>query len=206
MNIDLTSTIITSISSVIVGYFSHLAGQRHAGALSRKEIREAQLSKVFEPIDKLLFYSQNDDPKSTLNELVDIVSGSYRLVPQIIHDEVAALISCEHLEMSSFDKLHIIEASYYNWTKRSLGYPYDPTAICREYCPEARKHVMAQEILNAAFVLIYLFDILFLGVVLLMAFSGYTMNVPQWAFDASVYIAVLGSFVCYMFIKQNRSA
>lgn len=175
MNIDLTTTVISSVSSIVVGLLALFAGRNDASAVSIKELRKAQVSNLLGPIDMRLSFSGCETPVELLKSITEIVEKNYDLTPEIIKNAICDLSSKKHLSRSDFDYLAEIVASLYNWTKKQIGYPYAPQKIVKKYRPAG---------LNAEKIkMVFLLTLLAIspfptGLVLSLIFVGIT--IPTW--------------------------
>ena len=200
MNIDLTTTIISSVSSIVVGFLALLAGRNDAGIVSRKELRKLQISNLLGPMDMLLSFSNCENPAELLRAITNISEANYDLMPETIKNAICVLRSKEALTWSDFDYLAEIVASLYNWTKKHIGYPYDPQKIVRKYRPATYNAEKVEQV----FILILLAISPFpTGLVLSLIFAGVT--IPDWVLRLYMCVFFFGAlaFGIYNFIKKN---
>lgn len=197
---EIYGALITGVFSLAVGFIGLWAGKKDAKSLSQNQILEAQLSNVWEPMEKLFNFSQTNVPLDTLKSLVDIVSANYKLVPQEIINEIYTLRKKARLDDRDFLKLKAIASSYYNWTRKTLGYPYNRQQIKMEYTPNSRVKIILVVTIN--FVLLFLLicsSFVFLAAIL--SFSvGTASAVPEWMLICCTYFLVLG--ITWIFFNQ----
>lgn len=193
MDIDLTTTLITSISSVIVGYLALLAGRNDAGTISKKEIRNSQVYNVLGPMDLLLSFPDERSPEKLFKSLREIVDNHYNLVPAPILKEIKLLGQSKELTFSSFTELSVIVSSYFNWTNRAIGYPYDSSKINRKFTPNTERNTKIHMITTVAFGLAYIMALCFFLVCLLVTLSDKSINVPSWLIQTVFIILAVGT-------------
>lgn len=189
---EIYGAFITGVFSLAVGFIGLSAGRKDARSLSQKQILETQLSCVLEPIEKLFNFSQPRGPLEPLNSLVNIVSANYKLVPQEIVREMNALRKKQQLSEADFLKLKTVVSSYYNWTCKTLGYPYDRHQIRLEYTPNSRMKIVLVIISDLLLLLLLGFSIVILLLASFPISSGSAPSVPVWVLIFCTYILALG--------------
>lgn len=197
---EIYGALITGVFSLAVGFIGLFAGKKDAKSLSQKQILEAQLSNVWEPMEKLFNFSQAHSPLDTLKSLVDIVSANYKLVPQEIINEINALRKKERLDDRDFLKLKAIASSYYNWTRKTLGYPYDRQHIKLEYTPNSRVKIILVSTSSLVLLILLSCSVVVLFSAAINFSTGSTSAVPEWLLICCAYISVLGT--TWIFFNQ----
>lgn len=194
MDIDLTNTIITSASSIVVGFLALLAGRKDAGTISRRELRKLQVANILGPLDRLLFFTDQKDPSTLLCAVVEIVETNYDLVPTRILEETLYLKRKKNLTLESFSTLATVNASFYNWTKRALGYPYEATKINRFYVPHGERN--SRILIGSAilFAVIYIISILLVILIVFSETLNRDVSIPNWLAQIAFYIFIFGLF------------
>lgn len=129
--------VIAGIFSVIVGLISLLASKKVPITPSKRDIYLEQLTKVWEPLDRLLSLSQTVDSVAALKSINTVVHENYKLIPKELLCEVISLNRKNELSPSDLRKASEIIGSYFHWTKKYLGYPYDRKKIKIEYSPRS---------------------------------------------------------------------
>lgn len=188
---EIYSALISGVFSLIVGFIGLFAGRKDTKSISQKRILEAQLSNVLEPMVKLLTISRPCGPLEPLNSLMDIVSSNYKLVPKQILCEINVLREKERPCTSDFHKLSIIVSSYYNWTCRYLGYPYDRSQIKMEYTHNSLIKIVLVTVSNIIVLLLYCFSALVLFAYFRAFFRGSPSVIPAWMLACCSYFLLL---------------
>ena len=138
MNANIVSSLIASGTSLIVCFVGLFLGQRQANNI--KAIQREQLEKVFVPLDKLFFFSHS--PKEILEAAYNILNDNYALIPVPLWKELHSL----HSDLMagrpvSYDlrKLQSLCSTYYEWTRKELGFPYNAARINPKFSPSHSK-------------------------------------------------------------------
>jgi hypothetical protein len=138
MDSSVTNALIAAASSIIVCFIGIRFGGKDALSPSAKRIKEEQLQKVFSPIQKLLFFDKNLSSPESLAVLKSIVDENFPLLPPVLLNELSAVMSGSG--KVNPNKLSEIASSFYNWTRKSLGYPYSAKDIKPKLIPTAERN------------------------------------------------------------------
>ena len=100
---------------------------------------------VYAPMYKIFCLLDIDYEKKI--ELTEkIMNNHYFLVPPILLKELQALENNNNDSGEEINKIRLIVGTLYNWTRKKLGYPYDPNKIVADYLPTADKREIASGI------------------------------------------------------------
>lgn len=139
MDPAIVNTLITSSASIVVAALGLMAGKRDIAKMSNRKIYELQLNSLFAPMDKLLELPLRMNPQDILDELLTLIKENYTIVPPIILYEIQRLSLLETISNTSFEKLKEMTASYFNWLRKYLHYPYDREKIIKNCSPVGNK-------------------------------------------------------------------
>lgn len=204
MDIDLTNTLITAVSTVIVAFLSFLTGKKDVSSISRREVREYQVSNVLEPMDLLLTFSVEKSPNELLSALLVIVEKNYKYIPVIIQNELIVLKQSKSINNASFSHLRTIVASYYNWNKRTMGYPYDRTKIHTKYTPNTERNNF---IWNTFQSIIWLIGFASFMIAALFVFSiviDDPITLPGWLLNGVMYVCSINIAFWIIAFQERR--
>lgn len=188
MDLDLTNTLITAASTIIVAFLSFLTGRKDVASISRREVREYQISNVLGPMDLLLTFTEEKTPEEFLSALLKIVEQSYKYIPVIIQNEIIKLKRSEKLDNLSFSHLRTVVASYYNWNKRAMGYPYDRKMIHSKFTPNTDRNNLIVGTIQAIVWLVSFISFMIAAVYGFSIWIGDPIKMPPWLFESVSYI------------------
>lgn len=149
------AAVIAGVSSIIVGILSLYSSKKEAPSPSKREIYIAQLNCVWEPLDKLLSFTGFTDPSNALQCISTLISENYKLIPNELLTAFSSIKQKQKLTKSDFRIITEISASYFHWTKRYLGYPYDRKKIKIEYSPRSATDIFLFSLGNVLLLLLF---------------------------------------------------
>lgn len=188
---EIYSALITGVFTLAVGCLGVYAGRRDAKSISIRQIRKEQLDNVWEPIEVLLSLNLFFDPEKAMQTIVQIVSENHKLIPREELLEIDHLRLQNHLKRESFDRLKIINSSYYNWAKKALGYPYAKNTIQIAYTPNSKRAIALMVVWHTLAFLVILFAAFILLAYIASFFEEPIGTFPDWAVEVSVYVLIL---------------
>ena len=205
MDSSIWSAIITSVSSIFICCMGFRFGQQDQTTLSSRKIMHEQLTKLLAPLDLLLSKTDGSDWKTLKKSITDLISSNYVFVPPLLLERYKNLIAFDSCPAEEYIEFCIAVSSFYNWTKRKLGYPNDKYQINKEYTPARERSLFLQHISSYA---LPLFMAVLVTVFSLIAANTSTPQPTQDLSDAEFFlIAVLmavGASVFSLFINHRR--
>lgn len=138
-NASIISAIITAGASVITTLLGVWLRKIISNSSLPRSIRERQLIKLYMPLEICLHHSQELGQSTILDEAYKIMVDNIVLVPTQILNELESA----QKDISRIYHFKLVVSSYYNWTKKSLGYPFDGDAILPDYTPVSQKREKA---------------------------------------------------------------
>lgn len=117
--------LIAGIVAIITSIISKIPAKK-----TTQDVRMTQLNEVYVPLEKLL--QLNISPLEKIAAAQKIISEQYLIFPPAIKKEVDTLSKEPEPDLKT---LTTMVHSYYEWTKRSLGYPCNEWAILSKYTP-----------------------------------------------------------------------
>lgn len=205
MDAEITSALITAVSGIIVGSFSLLPAKVSSFKKKhRQEMLTRQLDYIFEPMDKLFVMNVNSTPAQLLLSAIVIIESNYKLVPQGILNKVLTIRTSKEITDSQINELAIIVSSYYNWTRKYLGYPHDPSKIVDKHTPAAHSQHKIWEAVYTIFIMLFIISAIVTFVFITLACSGTVISAPSWIIQAATINTIAGLFyvVACMFYQK----
>lgn len=193
MDSSVLSAIITGAFTAFCTFVGHVVGQRNAATLSKKQIRERQLTNVLAPMDKLLSFSPCDDASDVLIRFGCIIEENYRDTPSAIIEEYKRLRRIRNVTFGQLQTLIVMVSSFYNWTKKALGYSFDSRKIRQEYTPISRRTFLFSVIVNGLAFFIYLIATAFLFLYGARFVQGNAPTVPSLLIESCIVIFTCGT-------------
>lgn len=129
---DFISIAVPSVTSILCIIISWILNNRN---LTKKiwEIREEQLRKIYMPMELLL--QSKCSAKEKVNSAQLIIKQNYALASPILLREVESLCKMTIIKDDDLIRLSKIVATHFEWTRKGLGYPFDPRRIERKLKP-----------------------------------------------------------------------
>ena len=127
MDASIVSALISAGASIAMFFAGTLSGKSSVLGKYREEIYKVQIHSIFEPLMK-----SADGDTFHIDEIEAVVTNNYSLVPQAIFKEYQTLKLQDEPDFANFKAMLV---SYYNWTKKQIGYPYDKRSISSIYFP-----------------------------------------------------------------------
>lgn len=183
--------IINGAFLIIGGFIGHLSAIRNARNSTSKQIYAEQLTCLWEPLEKMFLFEAHTDLHEMRRKIAALIRDNYKLVPKDYLAEFSKLSRRKVLSANDFEKLRIISASYYNWTKRNLGYPYEPKKILLEYNPDSRRKILATVIAYGIYLLLMAFACIILCLHIGRLYYSAPYQVPGWLVTVCSYIALI---------------
>lgn len=152
------SAIITAVTSIITCLIGVSAGKRTADNPSARGIKERQLTELYVPMTRVLRRLSQQNTKECIDEMISIVDAAGAIVPPQISQAVESLSDGGVPAEADIAHTKRLVASYYNWTRRSLGYPYDPKQIKNSLTPVYERNTYIRLYVELTFFLIWLFS------------------------------------------------
>ena len=146
------NAIITATASIITGWIGQHIGKKELSNSRVKEIRELQLKNLYVPLEKCLNYKKVENQDAILSEIETILLQSLELVPPEIMDCFQAIKKDNRNDLSEFKNA---VSSFYNWTKKYLGYPYSKDKIIPKFTPCFARNNLVSEIFSRIFVILF---------------------------------------------------
>lgn len=151
---NILGSLITAGASVITTLLGVWLGKMISNSSSSRSIRERQLLKLYTPLEICLNYSPEIGKSTIIDEAYKIVISNLELV----HTQVLDELKSAQADISRIYHFKIVVSSYYNWTKRSLGYPFDKGAILSEFTPISKKLEKAYSIVSITALILWAFS------------------------------------------------
>jgi hypothetical protein len=133
MSSDIINTFIVSITSVITCLLGLFIGRRDKDMPHIKEVRTRQLENLFTPLEKYFVFSLTTGAVPSIEFISSIIKENFELTPPAILNEFLVIKSNSNSGESDFWNMREMVSSFYNWTRKSLGYPYERSAIIKEF-------------------------------------------------------------------------
>lgn len=135
METSIVTAIIAATATVLASLLTVRANRSRIFSPYKKEFMEALVFNFLAPMDKIMTFHAAQDWSDIRFDLKYLIDTNYALVPPQILSECTPLLSSEEIADEQFHKLRTIVASFYNWTKREIGCPYDHSKLKKEYVP-----------------------------------------------------------------------
>lgn len=120
----------------------------------------------------MLSLSQPVDSAAALKSINTIIYENYKLIPKELLCEVNFLNQKKNLSSADLRKVTEIIGSYFHWTKKYLGYPFDKKKIKVEYSPRSGMDIFYVSLGYFIFFLLFGFSIFTLaGSVILLGIN-----------------------------------
>lgn len=153
MDSTIIAALITACSSALWYTFSLL--KKDSGLFSirfklSKEVLHEQLVYVYEPLIKILD-STSKPKKELISASSTIFDKHYSLIPNEIKETIQMLSCDSDLDDKQFEYLFSFVQSNYNWTKKVLGYPFEPTQIDKSFLPRYNQQQSSKQVFSAFF-------------------------------------------------------
>lgn len=101
----------------------------------KRGVMERQLLELYAPLDFALQSNLPADPSCLVLLIREKISDCYPIVPITIAEECERLSSLPKLTKDDLTTTTAMISSFYNWTKKRLGYPYEKEKIKNYYTP-----------------------------------------------------------------------
>ncbi len=198
MDSSIISTIITAIASVITCIIGMRTGQKDASTISTRKIREKQLSCLYTPLEKLLTFTDDLDASDLFLTAEAIIKDNLELVPTVMMSEIEKF---KEDKSRGLLPLRTVVSSFYNCTRKSLGYPFDSSKIKSAYTPTYDRNLEIKGTAWLTFVVLW-------GICTMNIFSillGGGQNVPEWLKQVSVIVSICGTVpFTLLFLSQQH--
>ena len=201
MDPSIINTIITAFVSILTCLIGLHAGRKDSGSPSMKKVSEQQLEQLFLPMERLLSLGCQQDAKGLMSNLFQIIYSNLLFVPPVLLAEFRRISAIEDPMDSDFSKLREIVSSFYNWTRKALGYPYDKAAIKRRFIPTYERNAAISQVFLLLFLLLWASSLMptFMAVV-----SKDVGRIPSWLTQFFILIAFIGTPIVITFISQSK--
>lgn len=192
MNPDIVNALITSGGGIIVCLIGIFVGKK--GENGSKRIKEMQLEKAFSPLDKLFFFPNSIEER--IDEALKVMNEHYSLVPAVLWKEMKVIqkqqANTEY--QPDLKRFRAICATYYEWTRKSLGYPYNKERIVWKFTPGYEKSRNRITILAIIYSVVW-----FVTFFILVAINAGKLNPPSIVTQIITYNTVFG--VCILSMR-----
>ena len=135
MEPSIINTAITACAGIITCLIGIYAGKQQSNHPTEKKIREQQLFQVFTPISRIFIFHENKDTLSIIEEISPIINRELHLIPPPMLSEFLRVKSLESPKPADLSELQFINTSFFNWSKKTLGYPYNEDEILYTLLP-----------------------------------------------------------------------
>ena len=122
--------LIAGVVAIITSLINKIPAKKNT-----QDIRKVQLNEIYVPLEKLLQLDISALEKIAATQ--KIISEQYLIFPPAIKKEIDTLSKEPEPDLK---KLTTMVHSYYEWTKRSLGYPCNEWDILSKYTPIRSRH------------------------------------------------------------------
>jgi len=143
MDTTIINTVITAVSSIITEFLRLYIGKRDTDSVTMNKIREKQLSDLYTPLELCLNFNRSTSSTTILEDAEKILTENLELVPPELLKEFQKISRTEYADISRFK---IATSSFYNWTRKYLGYPYDRAKIVSQFTPVLIRTQLLQKI------------------------------------------------------------
>lgn len=189
--------ILTCIAPIVAVIVTHSMSRIGSRKRDMHKLYRKQLFSIFEPLQILFEKHEQNVTDEFLKEVEKIIYENYSLLPLILLNEYKHVKSEKD---TSIVKLGEIVASYYNFTKRMLSYPYDWKAV-KDICLDQREQMFIKSqrrkgaAVAAIFLLIYIPFVIWLNNTKEIPFFMSTIMIVfvvfyiiYWAFYGIIYL------------------
>ena len=156
MNASIINTAITAGTSLITCLVGILSSKQGMNTSSVKTIREQQLKNVFLPLEYLFEFSDNTDVESLFTDISSIIKEQFLLVPSDLYAAFREIANSESPNSTNLQKFKEINVTFFNITKKMLGYPYDANVIHSIHASRYKRNNDFQQVISIALCLISL--------------------------------------------------
>lgn len=129
---SILTALIAAAASVVTAIIAKHPSRKNIAA-----VQKLQLDNVYVPLEMLLQKNISTDEKLKAAKI--IVSEQYLIFPPAIKHKIDSLSADSNPDL---EELSTMVHSYFEWTKRSLGYPCDEWAIVLKYTPITGKYTI----------------------------------------------------------------
>ena len=196
--INTAITAITSLATCLIGL---RVGKQDAVSPSAKKIREAQLNNLYLPLERCFLCASEDGIKNALSQVQEIIYENLALVPETILNEFQKVTIIENPTVNDISALRRATSSFFNWTRKSMGYPYNHSAIKRNWVPTYERNTIIQTV--AALIGILLWGCCTFVTIIL--FLGKSTNLAPEFEQICVLVASIGVFFILVPLTQSKS-
>ena len=193
MDASIINTAITAISSIVTCLIGIQAGKQKTSSPSMNGIQEQQLTNVFLPIEHIFQFGECKDIEHVIAEGFAIIEKNFILVPPALFLSFKEVKELPEPKTADLNEVKKINASYFNLTKKALGYPYDAGSICIEHTPFYERNDIFRKLLSIILCVISL--------ILLTASGATTDNYIFALISAFVSILVSLTYIFYSYKK-----
>ena len=198
------SALITGAFTLVVGFIGLFAGRRDAKSLSVRAIREMQLTNVWEPIEVLFEMNPAFETSDVIQAISTLVAQNHKLLPREILTEINRLRFLNELTQKDFNRLRVMNSSYYNWTKKALGYPYNRDKIKTFYTPNSGMKIFWIVARDVTFLSAFAISAVALVASAASYFKSGAFSFPEWMLSICAYIFAIGASWVLMRATQRK--
>ena len=157
MDATIITAIINSIAGLAIGALGLRAGVARTQGSQAHEIRQKQLDELLTPLQKFLFYDPELESTDSITKIRTLTENCFEIIPPLLLTALEPFLANDTLPNASAKQLKPIVSSFYNWTRRSLGYPYNRRMIKANAVPHTERNSLIEAIAYLALLCIWLF-------------------------------------------------
>ncbi len=190
MDTSIVSAVITAISAIIVGVIGSFGLRHRDEPPDGRAVREQQLTNLFIPLERLLVFNPELPPKELLAAMAPIIQKHFALAPEVLIEEFLAIYDLSKPTAGTIEELCSMILSFSHWTRKSLGYPYSPARIKKQYTPVYKRN---ENIKGAAFMVLLAVSFVSWGAMINSFVTGNT-PLPKWMTQVFFYLCLAEMF------------
>lgn len=177
------------------------AGRRDAESPTTRRIREEQLQNLYAPLERTLNLNTSSDIRGTLAQLQIIISENIVLVPPVILNKFLEISAADNPTGADISELRKVVSSFFNWTRKSAGYPYDSSVIKRDWIPTSARNSVIGTVIVLAGLLLWAVC----AFVTLMLLTGGSSNLSPTLAQLCILVASVGTVPIAILYSQSKN-
>lgn len=199
---DVLGAIITAVAGIITSILTWVSGKPVRNA--RNDLRKEHLVNLYEPLNKLLFFTEYATPAVTRKAAYELIQKQYKYAtPKIIK-----LIkeNKNTVSESSLDEIKEVVSSVYNWHLKKLGYSYSrkPITLIKRFQNIPIEWLLSFHLIDVATLVVVLLTITL--TILAAAVAFYNLYLVLEGVATVIIVIIIGiSVLKGMFSSSNNN-